>query len=262
MTWDEINKKRLPYIRMGDRLFKGMYNEIKKQLKIVIQDWNTPEQITEAASGFRFDDEIVKAAYMRFYVRTGIHYARDMQKGISKRLELKDNTEDVWMDIIKNYVHTDVGLRIEEVTRTHYKDIERITKKAVELGIEKGWGADKIERAIMNGANAKIMKGGLGELAKWKALQISRTEVVAASNKGVSIGADELVGNKKKVWISTFSQTSRPGHMAMDGVRVAYRDDFYVDGEYLEFPGDPKGSAENIINCRCGYEIIVEPEIY
>jgi len=50
--------------------------------------------------------------------------------------------------------------------------------------------------------------------------------------------------------------------MAMDGVRVPLNENFNVDGEMLEYPGDPSGSAGNIINCRCGYEILVTPEIY
>jgi len=255
MTWDEINKKRLPYIRMGDRLFKGMYNEIKKQLKIVIQDWNTPEQITEAVRKFSFDSDIVKSAYLRFHVRTGIHFARDMQKGASKRLELKDNTEDVWLSIMKDYVEVNTATKISQVISTSYKDIENVARKAVDVGIENGWGMDKIAR--------KIVKDQ-GSIDKWKAMRIARTEVVAASNKGVLIGADELVGNKKKVWISSFRPTARPDHLDMDGERVNYHDDFVTPkGNRMEFPGDPAcGDASDIINCTCGYEVIVEPEIY
>ena len=38
---------------------------------------------------------------------------------------------------------------------------------------------------------------------------------------------------------------------------ISALDDFSVGGEQLEYPGDPSGSAENVINCKCviGYEI-------
>ena len=59
---------------------------------------------------------------------------------------------------------------------------------------------DKIARAIQK-TQAKM--------DLWKAQRIARTEVVTASNVGVKVGADELPGNKVKVWISTFDQTEQ-----------------------------------------------------
>ena len=37
----------------------------------------------------------------------------------------------------------------------------------------------------------------------------------------------------------------------MNGQKVGEFDKFFVGGEELEYPGDPKGKAGNIINCRC-----------
>ena len=37
----------------------------------------------------------------------------------------------------------------------------------------------------------------------------------------------------------------------MNGVRVDLNQDFNVSGEKMMFPGDIKGSAGNVINCRC-----------
>jgi len=252
MTWDEINRKRLPYIRMGERLFKGMYNQITIQLKEVIRDRQTPEQITEAVRSFKFNNQIVWSAYVRFYTKTGLNYAKDTKNNLLGR-EQKDEDYDVWLSQITDHVRNNVGANITSVISTTYVDIERITKKAVEVGINEGWGMDKIAREIVRNQ---------GSIDKWKALRIARTEVVGASGEGVLRGAESLAGNKSKVWISTFDQRSRPEHMAMDGVRVPFNQDFDVNGDSLAYPGDPKGQAGNIINCRCGYEVIVEPEIY
>lgn len=46
----------------------------------------------------------------------------------------------------------------------------------------------------------------------------------------------------------------RPAHLVADGQEVPEGEPFIVDGELLMFPGDPKGSPENVINCRCGME--------
>lgn len=251
MTWQEINTKRLPFIRMGERLFRGMYGEIRKGLLKSLDNLTTPEEIIEIVRNFKINEELVRVNYEKFYVRTGVAFAKDKVKGSKGRLETKQ--EDDWIPKIMEYVRTNTGKKITEVITTHYKDIERIAKEAVREGITEGWGMDKIARAIQKSQ---------GEIDLWKALRIARTEVVAASNEGVKVGADELPGNKEKVWISTIDERSRPEHIEMDGVSVLYNEDFTVDGESLEFPGDPNGSPGNIINCRCGYEILVSSEYF
>lgn len=35
-------------------------------------------------------------------------------------------------------------------------------------------------------------------------------------------------------------------------------DNYNVGGEQLEFPGDPNGSPENTINCRCFSEVVAK----
>ena len=237
---------------MGERLFKGMYNEIKIQLKEVIRDRQTPEQITEAVRGFRFNNQIVWSAYLRFYTKTGLNYTKDT-KNKFRGMESKDADYDIWLSQITEYVRSNTGFKISKVISTTYKDIEQIARNAVELGIDEGWGMDKIAREIVKKQ---------GTIDKWKAQRIARTEVVAASSEGVKLGGESIPGNKTKIWISTFDQRSRTDHMAMDGVKVAFNEDFDLSGDKLAYPGDPKGQAANIINCRCGYEIIVEPEIY
>ena len=257
MTWEEINRKRLPFIRFGENLFKRMYGEIRKSYISIIKDAQTAEEINQLAQGFKFDENIVKVNYERFYLKTGLAYARNIQKGYNKRLELKDINEDileeVWYTQIMEFVKTKVGNNITSVIKTSYVDIQRITKEAVKVGIDKGWGMDKIAREISRNQ---------GEIEKWKALRIARTEVVSASNEGVKVGYEQLPGNKEKVWISTFDNRSRPDHMEMDGVRVAVNEMFTLpSGNTLEFPGDPTGLPGDIINCRCGYEILVTPEL-
>ena len=251
MTWEEINNKRLPFIRFGENLFKGMYGDIRRQFISSIQNLTTPEEFTQAAQSFKIDSSIVQTAYLRFYIKTGVSFAKSQVKSLRGGMEVKQ--EEDWEVIIREYVRTNTGKKISQVIQSETDDIIRITKNIVQQGIDEGWGMDKIARGIQKTQS---------EIALWKALRIARTEVVTASNVGVKVGADELPGNKVKVWISTFDQRSRPEHMAMDGVRVAMNEMFNVNGEMMEFPCDPNASAGNIINCRCGYEILVTPEIY
>ena len=241
MTWEEINNKRLPFIRFGENLFKRMYGEIRREFVSSIQNLTTPEEFTQAAQSFRIDDSIVKINIERFYIKTGVAFAKAQVKSLRGGMELKQ--EEDWEIIIREFIRTRTGKKISQVIQSETDDIIRITKKVVQQGIDEGWGMDKIARAIQKTQ---------AEMDLWKALRIARTEVVTASNIGVKVGADELPGNKVKVWISTFDQRSRPEHMAMDGVRVAMNEMFNVNGEMMEFPGDPNASAGNIINCYTG----------
>jgi hypothetical protein len=83
----------------------------------------------------------------------------------------------------------------------------------------------------------------------FRAETIARTEVGSSQNFGRTAEMEnQKVG--KKVWITTFSN-SRDAHIEADGQIVGVNDSFSVGGESLEYPGDPSGSADNVINCQC-----------
>ncbi len=55
-------------------------------------------------------------------------------------------------------------------------------------------------------------------------------------------------------WLSRRDGIVRTGefdHVEPDGQVQAVGDPFLVSGESLMYPGDPAGSAGNVINCRC-----------
>lgn len=252
MTWQEINNKRLPYIRMGERLFQGMYTDIRKDLISSFENLTTPEEMIQATRGLKIEEAKIRMAFERFYLKTGIGFAKWITKG--GRLGMERKQEDMWIEKIIEYVRVNAGAKITAIIKTHYEDIERIVRAAIEQGIKEGWGIDKIARAI---------RKAQGEIDLWKARRIARTEAVAASNEGVKVGAEDLPGNKEKVWVSTFDDRARVDHMAMDSVRVPWNENFILpSGAALEFPGDPKGEPGDIINCRCGYEVLVTSEYF
>lgn len=62
---------------------------------------------------------------------------------------------------------------------------------------------------------------------------------------------DNKVVQLKKTWIAILDGKTREAHAAADFQQVKLFEDFTVGGENLSFPRDPRGSASNIINCRC-----------
>jgi hypothetical protein len=88
-----------------------------------------------------------------------------------------------------------------------------------------------------------------------RAVTVARTEGIGALNAGRSDSftavAESLGGEFEQVWLATIDRATRDWHAEADGTTAAIGQPFTVDGEDLMFPGDPTGSASNVINCRC-----------
>ncbi len=86
-----------------------------------------------------------------------------------------------------------------------------------------------------------------------RALTIARTEVISASNGSASLAAAQLPADVAagQEFIATRDERTRDDHSEADGQIVAMGQPFDVGGESLLYPGDPAGSPENVINCRC-----------
>jgi hypothetical protein len=84
---------------------------------------------------------------------------------------------------------------------------------------------------------------------------IARTETHSASMAGSLAMAEASEVVRMKEWIPVNDDRTRQGdnsdfdHTNVDPVGL--REKFNVSGELLDCPGDPAGSAGNIINCRC-----------
>ncbi len=91
----------------------------------------------------------------------------------------------------------------------------------------------------------------LDEIIPNRSLVIARTETIRATNAGSQDAALATNLDLDKVWISTNDDRTRDTHRAADGQRTDIRGVFTVAGEPLQYPGDPQGSASNVIQCRC-----------
>ena len=108
---------------------------------------------------------------------------------------------------------------------------------------------------------AARIDGLLADEQRWtnRATTIARTEVISANNSGgyqsarataEVLGADPA--HVVKQWLSTSDSRTRDSHLEADGQQVLGMDTpFTVGGDSLEYPGDPAGSGEEVINCRC-----------
>lgn len=146
----------------------------------------------------------------------------------------------IWRRLAGDYMTINIMSRLENVTDTTRKAINKIIEKAS----NEGYGADKIAREIVSQAK--------GEINVNRSNLIARTETMNALNRGKRIAmlSSNLMWNHK--WLATRDDRTRHPHLHMNNEpAIPLEQDFVVFGESLAYPGDPRGSAGNVILCRC-----------
>jgi SPP1 gp7 family putative phage head morphogenesis protein len=125
-----------------------------------------------------------------------------------------------------------------QINETTYNDLRRVL---VDLMVEGGLN----ERELRNNIN-----NVMSLTKRQRAETIARTEVFSAINESTNQTFKDN-GIQKKKWLAAFDERTRPAHAAASGQIVKTEEPFNVGGDRLMYPGDPSGSPENIINCRC-----------
>lgn len=130
-------------------------------------------------------------------------------------------------------------------------EVYALIVREVERGISEGRSLDRVTADI-----DQILTATGSDRWPNRARTVARTETMGAVNAGVFRAAQidaEARGDVApfKVWISTDDTRTRPTHVEADGQRTLLTEPFRVGGANLAFPGDPRGPAQEVINCRC-----------
>lgn len=154
-----------------------------------------------------------------------------------------------------------LAVNIEPQTIT-LKELKDIQTPLYEIAIDKvkDYNTTKREfktlltRSAINGMNLDNVLAETQKLVEKKInaiLRIARTEITRLENKARIDTANQFDGIKYKIWNTRQDEKVRPKHKEVENVKVLKNKPFIVGGEELMYPGDPNGSASNIINCRC-----------
>ena len=158
--------------------------------------------------------------------------------GLRMLTELQKQTEQ-FEAIYQEYAKNNLGQKIvgiNEVTR-------RYVRKITTDGLNEGLGVFAIANLIREKRN---------RFSKVRSATIARTEThSAASFANHRVAQSMNLPNQRKRWVATQDARTRNGHIAINGTELPIDEDFIVNGKAMSYPGDPKGGAENVINCRC-----------
>lgn len=192
-------------------------------------------------------------AYRRLYFTAALESARRDYKqaksragdGIDKDLQDEMFT-DAMTIAINDYLATEVGLTITALGDTTKARLKRLLERLVPEIIDSGVGGGAAQTALRD-----AVKSAWHRDRYFRTERIVRTEVNRATNWGSLKGVQSTGVAHYKVWLSAFTQNSRTEHTMEDGQKVDSEENFLIDGEDLQYPGDPAGSPGNTINCLC-----------
>jgi SPP1 gp7 family putative phage head morphogenesis protein len=239
------------------RYIARVYKALKQPYKLFVNDVKTfglfyaKEQLNS-----RLMSAEMGAAVEKIHTGVGVFMAnrtlRELKKNIpqSKRHREKEGgvptalsfkffgfSDEFAREIInyfRMYLLNKAVIKVSQTTRDH---ILQVLEKAT----LQGWSNDQIVKEILESPEARIE-------VRNRARKIVRTESVRAANYGIQLGANKYEYEVEKEWLSIVDNRIRHSHRNVDGERRS------VDGVFsngLRFPGDPNGSPENTINCRC-----------
>lgn len=170
-------------------------------------------------------------------------------KGSTWNIERKDLSQELMERIARTYLATRAPWVSQVTTITTAKIIRRVVANATDQGMP-------------NAELAKALRNTFTQMARPRAELISRTESHTAAMTASQEAVKEVAPEATKVWttandgrVRAFGRGDEWSHRQVDGQRRPMSEPFEVPGrdgvELLRYPGDPHGSAGNIIHCRC-----------
>ena len=210
-----------------------------------IQDFLSTGKSTGFDNLFRVAD--LSDQYRQIYLNIGLKfakwYSKNFDKVISKQTDVSDY-EDIWAERFD---------RVSQQIAAERVVLVQGTAKATLVSIFKRLSSDPEFMAMNEREAGRILRQKFGQYSKSQAERLVRTEATNAANYATLESATDMFGqeNLQKEWTTAIDGRERPAHRAADGQIVDFKERFTVGGELLFNPGDPAGSAKNVINCRC-----------
>lgn len=143
-------------------------------------------------------------------------------------------------------------LKAKEINETTRQELLETLRGEISEGVQAGESMPKIAARIRDAAD-----GIYDNMSKSRAQTIARTETMSSVNYG-EFEVYKGEGVTKKEWLATKDDRTRDAHAEADGQIVGIDEPFIVGGEALQYPGDPTGSAEAVIQCRCTVLPVIE----
>lgn len=262
MYWKSIELHRANYYGTIQSLVQSRMRVEREAVLKAIADAGNPkaavgrvkDELARQAGEWR---QVLTASWFAvgedFAMRTWQSFGGELAKasdGVERKAMSEEEASAVWRRAIAAELAVVLDERVGDgrgpvgVTGT---TLEQLTEE-LQAGVDAGEGLDDVAK--------RIDSLYLENIIPHRSEVIARTEVIAASNLGTRTGAIATGLPLRKTWIGTFDSRIRDSHA--DAARQ-YDDDgaipmdepYKLKGGDLMYPGDPRGAAEEVVQCRC-----------
>lgn len=152
---------------------------------------------------------------------------------------------DVLRAVTTEFIRNRERFYSPQIARTIVSDLRAQLIQGIDAGDRVSDLQARVRKVLVTDAPNRISK-------------IIRTEINAGMNAGALESYKSTKQVSRKKWLTAgdiLVRGNRPGdqfsHKDAHGQVVKVEDPFIVGGQRLQHPGDPAGSAANIIRCRC-----------
>jgi len=207
------------------------------------------------------DIKEVQTLFLKTWIIPGRFFGKqtvsEYHKSVSMNIRTKGIEDDYFDKYMYDYAINNAGSRITSISNTNRDAILKTIRQSILEGEKQGMGAVDMAKYIQ-----ETLKEQMTIISRYSAERIARTEIVGSSNRGQLLGAQSLGYTMQKSWMPFIDSATRtfekgPFNHAIEET-VGLHDDYIKTGEPMQHPGDPHGSAGNVINCRCsqGFKVL------
>jgi uncharacterized protein with gpF-like domain len=228
------NNYELLLNRMEKRFIAKVYKALRVQISSFIRDAHYGLDFAQRRLSVQAFNTQIGHIIMQMYITAALMSSKRTRATVRDQKALTMGKNEVLTAEVTRYFNQHlfdkVVLPISETT----KDI--ILKKIIK-GQEEGWSVSRILTEI-----------GKTDITRTRARTIVRTETIRAVGLGSLLSAWNEPFQMTKEWVAVKDNRTRHTHYNIDGQKRDLEKPF---SNGLMFPGDPNGSAEETINCRC-----------
>jgi len=240
----ELTKAERTSIKDFTEFYKAEYND-------AIDLFLRVKAMTSASAQGFFQDSKYVGMYEGMYSKIGLQFANWYSRNVEKYMPKADpgNMQSIWANAFAFMGNQVAGQRVTMVSSTAQATLTNTIRQFM---------ADPVFQSAGEVVQSKMLRQKFDGLADYQARRIVRTEATNAANYATEQAALNLFpgSDMTKTWKSGYDARVRPAHQAANGQIVPFNSKFSVGGESLQRPGDPNGSASNVINCRCSMIVL------
>lgn len=243
--WRQAEVQRRKWIQLGARIVGRYIRDTKKDVVTAIGESFSAEGALTNGLLASSNKKRVQAMIAQIWIEAGGAYARRIRRELAgRKADEWWNIADFWEDYVYDLISSQFTQKINGIDETTQKAIQN----ALQQGVEQGMSVQDMAKMISDGS--------IPNMDKARALRIARTEVIGASNAGSIQGARSMdIKGLKKKWLVSLDGRERQSHAQTSASTILnpidINDKFNVGGSLMDYPGDPMGAADQVVNCRC-----------